>query len=180
MDTRVCLQVHHRLLEEVQAVQAEVLGCRGVTYLQDSSFVFEKAGVRLKLWGSPWTLANGNPGKAFQVPEEELSTKWEVVPADTDVLVTHCPAWGRRDTTKRGQAAGCRGLAGAVARVRPLLHLCGHIHEARGVLEEGGTVTVNAANCDGEGKLAWPPTLIGHYFAHQQLIFFFYRCQFGP
>ena len=41
------------------------------------------------------------------------------------------------------------------------VHLCGHIHESRGILqEEGGTISVNAAVCDQEGKLAWQPLVL--------------------
>ena len=45
---------------------------------------------------------------------------------------------------------------------RPVLHLCGHIHESHGILEEeGGTTTVNAAALDLDGKLAWQPVVLG-------------------
>ena len=44
---------------------------------------------------------------------------------------------------------------------RPLLHLCGHIHESHGILQKGGTTTVNAATLDQSGKLAWQPVVLG-------------------
>jgi len=44
---------------------------------------------------------------------------------------------------------------------RPIVHLCGHIHESHGILEEeGGTTTVNAAALDHDGKLTWQPVVL--------------------
>jgi hypothetical protein len=45
------------------------------------------SGAQLKVWGSPWTAIYGAPGKAFQVPREELEAKWALIPSDTDILV---------------------------------------------------------------------------------------------
>ena len=160
MDTESCVKHRGKSLGEIEAVQ-QLLNCEGVTYLCDSGFLFQKSDLRLRLWGSPWTIANGKAGKAFQVEVDEMQEKWEKIPTDTDILVTHSPALGRLDKTKRGDAAGCPYLKDAVQRIRPLVHLCGHIHESRGILqEEGGTISVNAAVCDQEGKLAWQPLVL--------------------
>ena len=59
-----------------------------VVYLQDSSVIIEG----IKFYGAPWMLhrrwafANG-----FALKEQEYRKKWEVIPDDTDVLVTHVP-----------------------------------------------------------------------------------------
>ena len=103
---------------EVAAVAAMLETSPGLTYLRDSAYVCEKAGLRLKVWGSPWSLANRARASAFQLPAAELSGKWESIPADTDILVTHSPALGRGDTTKAGKLAGCPALAKAVDTIR--------------------------------------------------------------
>ena len=57
------------------------------------------------------------------------------------------PEIGRR-TTER---AGCGELRKAVARVRPHVHVFGHIHSARGIRTEDGAVFVNASVSDDVG-----------------------------
>lgn len=49
-----------------------------------------------------------------------------------DVVITHSPGEGCLDGTMEG-SAGCAGLMGRLARVRPVMHVCGHIHGGRGV-----------------------------------------------
>jgi predicted phosphohydrolase len=94
-------------------------------YLQDEAAEIEG----LKFYGSPWqpwffdwafNLARG----------PELRAKWNLIPADTDVLVTHGPPQGCLDMTRRGEPVGCADLAAAVRRLKPRLHVFGHIHEA--------------------------------------------------
>merc|ERR1719189_466044 len=159
MDTESCVKHRGKSLEEIEAVQ-QLLYCEGVTYLCDSGFLYEKSDVHLKLWGSPWTKRNGKAGKAFQVEVGQMKENWEKIPSDTDILVTHSPALGRLDKTEKGEAAGCPHLRDTIKRIRPLLHLCGHIHESHGILQKGGTTTVNAATLDQSGKLAWQPVVL--------------------
>lgn len=63
---------------------------------------------------------------------------WRAIPPGTDVLVTHTPPHGHRDEVGgagggRRRAAGCEVLRRALWRVRPRLHVCGHVHGGRGV-----------------------------------------------
>jgi len=60
-----------------------------------------------------------------------------------DVLVTHHPPRGVLDRTFIGVRAGLRELWSVIERLRPSVHLFGHIHEAGGVHSENGTVFVN-------------------------------------
>lgn len=56
------------------------------------------------------------------------------------VLLTHAPPYGILDTVGDNHV-GCRSLAKYLGRVS--LIVCGHIHEARGVREQNGTIVVN-------------------------------------
>lgn len=56
------------------------------------------------------------------------------------VLLTHAPPYGILDTVGDNHV-GCRSLASYLGRVS--LIVCGHIHEARGVMEQNGTIVVN-------------------------------------
>ena len=101
----------------------------------------------LKIWGSPW--AKRFPGMnphcmAFTVDtDEELAKKWALIPPDTDILVTHCPAWGMRDgpdpETRYGSKSLLHWVAGHVNTLK--LHVCGHIHEGYGHFDIRGLQT---------------------------------------
>lgn len=98
----------------------------------------------LKFWGSawqPWFHA-----WAFNKHEEELRTHWATIPEDTDVLLTHSPPRKILDTCANGYHAGCRHLRDNILeRVKPKLHVFGHIHEAHGVMEVDDTTFINAS-----------------------------------
>lgn len=101
-------------------------------YLRDSGFEFEG----IKIWGSPWSLSfpGIHPGcRAFTEPEDELLKQyWDMIPADTDILITHTPPYGILDKTKSGVLAGSKTLYNRILQVKPRLHIFGHIHEQWG------------------------------------------------
>ena len=101
-------------------------------YLCDSGCEFEG----IKIWGSPWTKSfwQQNPRcKGFSLDsEEELAEKWGLIPNDTDILVTHSPPHGILDASlwDKEEFFGCRKLREEVlCRVKPKLHVFGHVHE---------------------------------------------------
>lgn len=102
----------------------------GVHYLQDA--LFSADGVRI--WGSPWTLPYGP--FPFMLKEEELQWKYAMIPENIDILVTHGPPKWILDDTTSGQDAGSFALLHALAKVRPKVHVFGHIHEAHGMLKK--------------------------------------------
>jgi hypothetical protein len=109
----------------------------GVIYLQDSEAVVE--GVRF--WGSPWQPEFH--GWAFNLPRgEALAQKWALIPTGIDVLATHGPPYGIGDWTGDSHQ-GCKELLAAVRRVRPLLHVFGHIHQDGGLWREDGVCFAN-------------------------------------
>ena len=60
--------------------------------------------------------------------------KWDKIPDDTDILITHTPPVGYGDLCCTGVRAGCVELLNTVRlRVRPKYHIYGHIHEGYGV-----------------------------------------------
>ncbi len=116
----------------------------GIVYLQDESVVIHG----LRIYGSPWqprfqdwafNLDRGAP----------LAAKWALIPDDVDVLVTHGPPWGVLDGNIQGLHVGCESLVEKLPSLSRLkLHIFGHIHEARGVVERDGTTFVNASAVD--------------------------------
>ena len=99
--------------------------------------------------GSPWTPKFFN--WAFNLKRgEALQEMWSKIPThDTDVLVTHGPPYGRGDMTLHSGHFGCQDLLQEIQqRVKPRLHIYGHIHEGYGTSFDGRTLYVNASNLD--------------------------------
>ncbi|XP_067881886.1 metallophosphoesterase domain-containing protein 1-like, partial [Heterodontus francisci] len=93
-------------------------------YLQDTAT--EVKGF--KVYGSPWQPAFCD--WAFNLCERsQLREKWEQIPPDTDILITHGPPQGFCDVVPHFGNVGCPELSKAVQRVRPMAHVFGHIHE---------------------------------------------------
>lgn len=98
----------------------------GLIYLQDeATTVTCPSGRRLSIYGSPQSPKQGN--WAFQYPRTYDIWKDSQVPKDVDILVTHCPPRGHLDL-----GFGCEHLLQELWRVKPRLHVCGHIHAAGG------------------------------------------------
>lgn len=134
-----------------------------IHYLEDSGVEIEG----LKIWGSPWTPYFFN--WAFQLPHQH--DKWDKIPEGIDILVTHGPSRGILDKTARGEHVGDPLLWKAVVRVRPRLHVFGHIHFSAGKKDIWmpdipvpqslvETIFVNAAICDDSYKPTHPPIII--------------------
>ncbi|MEZ4298758.1 MAG: hypothetical protein R3B70_27655 [Polyangiaceae bacterium] len=81
---------------------------------------------------------------------EPLREIWQKIPEGIDVLLTHGPPHGVLDLTSGHENAGCEDLRAALDRVRPRLHVFGHIHEGAGTQLVGRTLCVNAAICTQE------------------------------
>lgn len=124
---------HDTLIEKDEV---PVSGLGNTTYLCDSGTEFEG----LKIWGSPWTktFPRINPKcTAFTLKTEmDLALKFEKIPLDIDILITHSPPHTILDKTIRGQHVGSRYLRAWFECVeRPKLHVYGHIHESYGTVE---------------------------------------------
>lgn len=119
-------------------------------YLCDFGTEFEG----LKIWGSPWSvLFNGvNPKcTAFMQPESALQNKFEKIPEDIDILMTHTPPYLVLDDNKYGRACGSMMLRMNLdERVKPKLHFFGHIHEQHGkdiIFKRPGVSLENTTQC---------------------------------
>ncbi len=60
------------------------------------------------------------------------------------VLLTHLPPFGTSlDLDIAGKHIGSRAIRKAIEKKQPLLHLCGHCHEAQGEEKIGKTTSIN-------------------------------------
>lgn len=80
---------------------------------------------------------------------ESCLSKWNKIPKDTQILITHTPPLGHGDLVCSGIRAGCVELLQTVQkRVKPKYHIFGHIHEGYGVSSDGKIIFINASTCD--------------------------------
>jgi predicted phosphohydrolase len=109
----------------------------------------------LRIWGCPVTSLEGD---AFGVESAEGRREvYSQIPAETDILITHEPPHGILDADfDSNWHFGCRELLEAVTRVRPNLHVFGHVHMGYGIFETDDTMFVNASQLDMCGGLNSP------------------------
>jgi Icc-related predicted phosphoesterase len=140
---------HDFELEE--RVGSEEPGFRNADYLQDESRHYGG----LTFYGAPWTPEL--QGWAFYLPHDELRDKWDLIPDDTDVLITHTPPLRILDQNRHGRHCGCPELQRRLMKLRPRIHCFGHIHASSGSLDVRGTRFVNASMVDSQYRLAREP-----------------------
>ena len=110
----------------------------------------------LKIWGSPTTpLLGGAFGLSSPADRTRL---YATVTEDVDILVTHGPPYGILDRSPGAlYHAGCPQLLEAVTRLKPKLHVFGHLHGAHGMMSTEDTLFVNAALLGPDGDLCASP-----------------------
>ncbi len=127
-----------------------ILSEHNVTYLEDSGFeiISSEFSRPIKIYGSPWQPEFFD--WAFNLPRmgDVLKSKWDDIPNDTNILITHGPPHGIRDFTPTNLQVGCELLRNRVFEIKPSLHVFGHIHGAYGTVEMNDTVFANASTCN--------------------------------
>lgn len=121
-----------------------------------------------KFYGSPWTPWFFGEHWSFNFPrsENDLARKhmqdtWAKIPDDTDVLVTHGPPYGIRDLAPGNRRVGCPFLTEAIIdRVKPTVHVFGHIHQQHGTTFIDSTRYVNVAALNDKYELVNQPVEI--------------------
>ena len=127
----------------------------GVTYLFDNDITIDG----IKFYGSPWQPEFYN--WAFNLPRgEELAAKWEKIPDDVDILITHGPAYGILDYAPIGGHVGCEELYRKIVEVKPKIHVCGHIHDSYGQKTMGGIEFLNASTLNDRYEHAHKPIVV--------------------
>jgi len=129
-------------------VKGLLTGYKSIDYIQDELITIQDGdNPEIKIWGSPWQPEFYN--WAFNLPKngDELKAKWDMIPEDIDILITHGPAWGILDDVdgRRGEHLGCELLAERIKAIKPKIHICGHIHTGYGHYFDGHTHYFNAS-----------------------------------
>lgn len=144
---------HDRLIENeslhiTQRIRKEYLN---ITYLENSEVIIDG----IKFYGSPITPTFYN--WAFMADRgKEIRKYWDLIPLDTDVLITHGPPFDILDNSMMKIRCGCEELRKSVMRIKPKIHLFGHIHEGRGQLREDDILFANVTVLNENYRLVYP------------------------
>jgi len=110
--------------------QNSFLNWRQLIYLQHSSATIAVHGNRhLKIYGAPQIPASWGPQHAFQYGRGRDAWS-DTIPKNLDILVTHTPPKFHLDLFHPNM--GCEWLLRECWRVKPRLHVCGHVHAGAG------------------------------------------------
>jgi Icc-related predicted phosphoesterase len=143
---------HDFYFEKAKAEELEQLIPKEIIYLNDSGTEIDG----IKIWGSPITpwfyrwAFNRHRG-------EEIRKHWDLIPPDTNLLLTHGPVYGFLDMVINEQHAGCKDLLRTVLTIKPKAHVFGHIHEAYGSITRSGIKFINACSLNDQYELANKP-----------------------
>lgn len=158
---RILVAGNHDWLFELNPEKAQGLCDQyGITLLNDSGTEYEG----IKIWGSPVQPTFFNWAFNRSVKKDDpfdrhpyIGDHWDKIPNDTNILITHGPPYCVLDETEEGDKTGCQLLLAKIAEVKPVLHVFGHIHEARGVVVDkrfGSNITYcNASSVDRKYRL---------------------------
>ncbi len=131
---------HDFFFERANEQTVQALIPENVIYLNDSGIEIEG----IKIWGSPiqpaffdWAF-NRERGT-------DIKKHWDLIPNNTDILITHGPPFDILDQTIQGDKVGCEELLKCVLEIKPKLHIFGHIHEAHGDVQKYGIKFINAS-----------------------------------
>jgi len=114
-----------------QSDHGRSLDFKRIHYLQHSGVTLtfaDKTGRQLTIHGAPQIPACGGDEMAFQY-ERDQDAWSDTLPQNLDILVTHTPPRWHLDLPI---GIGCDFLLQEVWRVRPRLHVFGHVHGGRG------------------------------------------------
>ena len=152
---------HDSGLEKEMARYREECKKKNILLLIDEAVEIEG----IKIYGSPYTPTFFN-WYFMRDRGEQIKRHWDAIPDDTEILITHGPAYQIRDRvlnrySPKGENVGCLDLRARIGLLRDLkLHVFGHIHDEAGISKVGQYLAVNAALLNDEYKKAFKPIRI--------------------
>lgn len=136
---------HDKIPYEEEENAKQILHSLGIIYLQDSYIVIDG----IKIYGTPWTPTFMS--WYFMQDEWDLSSYWDKIPEDTNILITHGPANEILDfLPQENKNVGSNTLRFKIEQLKELkYHVFGHIHESYGMKEMGNYAAINASTMRG-------------------------------
>jgi len=161
-DTKVFIAGNHDFgfENDNEKVKGLLTGYKTIDYLEDELMMVGNDDTMIKIWGTPWQPEFHN--WAFNLPRgEKLKEKWDMIPVNTDILITHGPPFGKLDYVPYDSVnVGCEELMKRVEEIKPKIHVFGHIHEGYGYVFDGNTHFINAAVLNGRYEFRNKPITV--------------------
>ena len=145
---------HDTIAESNPALVQSILKENGIIYLQDTGITIDG----INFWGSPWTPEFNN--WAFMKEDRLLKYKWDKIPKNTDVLITHGPPYSILDKVEYYRSVGSETLESSVLTKKPKIHIFGHIHEGYGKMSSKNTYFYNVSLVNEKYELVNKPVEI--------------------
>lgn len=141
---------HDRPVEHDEATFREIFATCGIRLLINESVEIDG----FRFFGSPYTPTFLN-WHFMRDRGPAIRAEWDKIPEDSDVVITHGPAYGYGDLAPpwKGEPSrhvGCLELLERLRDIRPSIHIFGHIHDGYGVTisdEIPGITFLNASIC---------------------------------
>jgi Icc-related predicted phosphoesterase len=138
---------HDWLGVEHPMIMRQICADNNIIYLEHEPVVIEG----IKFFGSPFTPEFN--GWAYNVPRNKLAKKWAQIPDDTNVLITHGPAYEILDKCPDGSLVGCEAMLKRIKDLPNLSHhIFGHIHYSHGTKVVNNVTHINASLCTEDYK----------------------------
>jgi Icc-related predicted phosphoesterase len=131
----------------------------GATYLENSGCEING----LHFYGSPTTPRFFDWEFNIDRNSQAMIDNWNLIPKNTNVLITHGPPYGILDSVKESwrPPQGCEVLRKRIDQLPNLkAHFFGHLHHGYGIKTIGQTVFANVAICDDNYNTSRPATVI--------------------
>lgn len=162
----------HKWLKEIQSINNEI---KIVLVAGNHCSIFENApqlipklpvyylensGIELngmKIWGSPYSVQFGH--WSFMDTDARLQQYWEKIPDDTNILLTHGPAYGILDWSRFGnEHTGSKTLLNKIESLKELkIFHSGHIHSEYGITKYNNITCINGSYLDDYYKIKNKP-----------------------
>lgn len=124
----------------------------GIIYLNDSGTKING----INIWGSP--VQPDLIGWAFGKKRgTEMKKHWDLIPENTNILITHTPPFGILDKSRSGKSIGCEELSNRLKDLKIKFHIFGHVHASYGEEQNGKTKFINASNINSSKGLVNKP-----------------------
>lgn len=168
---KIFIAGNHSTAIEKRLVTPEFIKEQGIIYLEHE--MVEVDG--LNIFGSPYTPTFGE--WSFMKNRDKISRLWEQVKGPIDIFVTHGPPKGIRDLSldraNNLEQCGDHGLLKAIRRLTPKLVCFGHIHNTKGVMNQGISIqegiTFSNAACVTDGRFDLGLTSYGNKINYYEI-----------
>ncbi|MGY5849084.1 metallophosphoesterase [Salegentibacter sp. F14] len=139
----------------------EKSGLSNIKRLPSNIYYLEDDGIEIegvKFWGSPVTPGDGT--WAFNRERgKEIRKHWNMIPSQTQILITHTPPYSIKDSLSNKRHVGCEELFKKIKQLQLPLHIFGHIHNTYGKTRISPTTYINASSLDDQYRFHHSPII---------------------